>query len=145
MSTIAIGDIHGESRALADLLAQIRPEMQPDDTLVFLGDYIDRGPDSRGCVEQILRFKSEALCSVVTLLGNHEQWMLRSLHDETRHSWLFGMEALDTIKSYSQNAAHQMASALDLYGRRLILSASQCRIVPSLRRCRRSTSSFFNS
>jgi hypothetical protein len=44
--TIAIGDIHGCSMALAVLLNSVVPG--PDDTLVTLGDYIDRGPDSRG-------------------------------------------------------------------------------------------------
>ena len=105
MSVIAIGDIHGNSEALEDLLAQVVPEMRPDDTLVFLGDYIDRGPDSKGCIEQILRLKVRAHFPVVTLMGNHEQWMLRSLSDSTQHSWLIAMDALETIKSYSEEAA----------------------------------------
>jgi serine/threonine protein phosphatase 1 len=46
MSTIAIGDIHGNLRALEDLLNRIVPHICSDDTVVFLGDYIDRGPDS---------------------------------------------------------------------------------------------------
>jgi Calcineurin-like phosphoesterase len=50
--TIAIGDIHGCSAALAALVQAIDPT--PLDTLVFLGDYIDRGPDSRGVVEQVI-------------------------------------------------------------------------------------------
>jgi len=45
MSTIAIGDIHGNLRALEDLLNRIVPHIGSDDTVVFLGDYIDRGPD----------------------------------------------------------------------------------------------------
>ena len=47
MPTYAIGDIHGNLAALDDLLSRVVPELQPADTLVFLGDYIDRGPDSR--------------------------------------------------------------------------------------------------
>jgi serine/threonine protein phosphatase 1 len=119
MSVIAIGDIHGESGALADLLAQVLPEIRPDDTLVFLGDYIDRGPDSRRCIDQIIRLKETARFRVVTLLGNHEQWMLRSLNDPTKHSWLIGMDALETIKNYSEEAAGQIAKALDEYRARL--------------------------
>ena len=46
MATVAIGDIHGNSRALENLL-DILPEMKPADTLVFLGDFIDRGPDTK--------------------------------------------------------------------------------------------------
>ncbi len=45
MRTIAIGDIHGCAKAVHALVQAIRP--QREDTLVFLGDYIDRGPDSR--------------------------------------------------------------------------------------------------
>lgn len=119
MSTYAIGDIHGNPGPLRDLLSQVLPELKPEDTLVFLGDYIDRGPDSRGCVERIVRLKSEAKFKVVGLLGNHEQWMLRTLDDPTRHSWLVGMEALDTIRSYSEEAAAMMTNAMGDLGIRL--------------------------
>jgi len=43
----AIGDIHDNSVAPDDLHLRVLPEITPDDTLVFLGDYVDRGPDSR--------------------------------------------------------------------------------------------------
>ena len=121
MATIAIGDIHGNRVLLQDLLTKVVPEVRPEDTLVFLGDYIDRGPDSRGCVDVILRLKAEARFRVVTLLGNHEQWMLRSLRDPTRHSWLVGMEALETIESYSIEAAGIMIEALEREGARLFM------------------------
>ena len=49
---IAIGDVHGCSAALAALVRAIDPTTI--DTLVFLGDYIDRGPDSRGVLEQVI-------------------------------------------------------------------------------------------
>ena len=87
MSVVAVGDIHGQSLALRGLLAQILPEMRPTDTLVFLGDYIDRGPDSKGCIEEILRLKSNARFKVVTLMGNHEQWMMHSFRNPTKHGW----------------------------------------------------------
>jgi serine/threonine protein phosphatase 1 len=119
MSVIAIGDIHGNSNALDDLLEQVIPEMRSGDTLVFLGDYIDRGPNSKGCIERILRLKRESPFPVVTLMGNHEQCMLRSLSDITRHSWLIAMDALETIKSYSEEVAVQLQQALDEYGARL--------------------------
>src|SRR6185436_1096035 len=64
--TIAIGDIHGCTEALAAVLAAIKPAEK--DTLVFLGDYVDRGPDSRGVIEQILSLETK--CRVVPLLGN---------------------------------------------------------------------------
>jgi serine/threonine protein phosphatase 1 len=51
MATIAVGDIHGNVVALDDLLACLRAGIEEDDTVVFLGDYIDRGPDAKGCVD----------------------------------------------------------------------------------------------
>ena len=62
---IAIGDIHGCSQALEAVLRAIGP--QADDTVVALGDYIDRGPDSRGVVERMLKLAKE--CRLVPLLG----------------------------------------------------------------------------
>jgi len=67
MATVAIGDIHGNLSALEDLLAKVVPTMSQRDVLVFLGDYIDRGSGTRGCVERIVRLKDEAPCPVVTL------------------------------------------------------------------------------
>ena len=69
---IAIGDVHGCSAALAALVQAIAPT--PLDTLVFLGDYIDRGPDSRGVLEQVIALAER--CIVVPLLGNHEEMLL---------------------------------------------------------------------
>ena len=119
MSVVAVGDIHGQSLALRGLLAQILPEMRPADTLVFLGDYIDRGPDSKGCIEEILRLKSNARFKVVTLMGNHEQWMMHSFRNPTKHGWLVAMDALPTIASYSNEVAILMAKALEEHGGRL--------------------------
>lgn len=119
MSTYTVGDIHGNLGPLEDLLSRVIPELQPEDTLVFLGDYIDRGPDSRRCVERIVRLKAEADFTVVTLLGNHEQWMLRSLHDSKRHSWLVGMEGFETVRSYSEEAATILTNAMAELGFRL--------------------------
>jgi serine/threonine protein phosphatase 1 len=120
MATVVIGDIHGNRRALDDLLSKVQAELQAEDTVVFLGDYIDRGPDARGCVDRILEFRATVSATVVTLLGNHEDWLLRSLADPTRHSWVLGMEAFDTIASYSRQAAAELRSALEAAGPRLL-------------------------
>ena len=66
MSLIAVGDIHGNISALDDLLNTISTELSPEDTLVFLGDYIDRGPNVRECVDRIIDLKATARFSVVT-------------------------------------------------------------------------------
>jgi len=120
VATIAVGDIHGNRRALDDLLDKIAIDLGPDDTVVFLGDYIDRGADAKGCVDRILEFQKAVPARVVTLLGNHEDWMLRSLADPTRHTWLFNIEAFDTIASYSRQAAVELRSAMVAVGPRLL-------------------------
>jgi serine/threonine protein phosphatase 1 len=73
--TIAIGDIHGCSAALTALLGALAP--QADDTLITLGDYIDRGPDSQGVLDQLLALGRR--CRLVPLLGNHEEMLLAAL------------------------------------------------------------------
>jgi serine/threonine protein phosphatase 1 len=55
--TVAVGDVHGNLAALIDLLGQLGAELRERDVLVFLGDYIDRGPDTRGCIDAILEFR----------------------------------------------------------------------------------------
>lgn len=69
---IAIGDIHGCSRALATLLEAVDP--QAEDVLVLLGDYVDRGPDSRGVLDQLIALDQR--CHSYPLLGNHEEILL---------------------------------------------------------------------
>ncbi len=75
--TLAIGDIHGCSQAFEALLTAIEPG--PTDTLVMLGDYIDRGPDSRGVLRRLLDLESR--CRLIPILGNHDQMLLDSLAD----------------------------------------------------------------
>lgn len=122
MPTVAIGDIHGELDALNDILARLKPELSPGDTVVFLGDYIDRGPRSRECIDRILDFSATTPADVVGLLGNHEEWLLRTIRDPTRHSWLLGMEAFATIESYSPEAAAALRAAAEQAGERLYLN-----------------------
>jgi len=105
MATIAIGDVHGNYAALDDLLAKVIPELQPGDTLVFLGDLIDRGSRSREVIERIARLRAESAFPVVVLMGNHEEWMLKSMRNPCSHSWLLGMGAFYTIASYSPDVA----------------------------------------
>ncbi|NND99076.1 MAG: serine/threonine protein phosphatase [Pirellulaceae bacterium] len=72
MRRFVIGDIHGCAKALRSLIEAIDP--QADDELIFLGDYVDRGPDSRNVVDQLLDLKER--CRVVALRGNHEIMLL---------------------------------------------------------------------
>ncbi len=68
MRRFAIGDIHGCAKALRSVIEAIDP--QPEDEIVFLGDYIDRGPDSRDVIDQVIELRTRT--QVVALRGNHE-------------------------------------------------------------------------
>jgi len=116
MATIAVGDVHGNYAALEDLLAKVVPELRAGDTLVFLGDVIDRGSRSREVVERIVELRDESAFSVVGLIGNHEQWMLKSLANPCAHSWLLGMGAFDTIASYCPSAVQRIREGLETAG-----------------------------
>ena len=93
---IAVGDIHGCVKALDALLERIEPE--ESDMMVFLGDYIDRGPDSAAVVDRLLKLDQE--CTVIPLIGNHEVMMLTALEQPSEiHFWLqCGGQA--TVDSY---------------------------------------------
>lgn len=72
---LAIGDIHGYREQLERLLAMVAPT--PDDRVVFVGDYIDRGPDSCGVIEYLLDFGNRFPgTEAIFLRGNHEQLLL---------------------------------------------------------------------
>jgi len=126
MAIVAVGDIHGNLPALLDILEQVSDVVTYADAVVFLGDYIDRGPDSKKCVDALLAFRDERRCRVVYLCGNHEDWMLRTRLDYKRHSWLIGMDAFATIRSYAADAERTPRDAmseagLQLYVRRTAL------------------------
>lgn len=75
--TIAIGDIHGCATALAALIEAIDPA--PDDVLVTLGDYVDRGTESRAAIDLLLQLAER--CRLVPLLGNHEEMLMAAYED----------------------------------------------------------------
>lgn len=79
MRQFVIGDVHGCETSLLGLLAQIN--LQQDDELYFLGDYIDRGPNSKGVLDTIFALR-EAGYKVECLLGNHEALMLGALNGD---------------------------------------------------------------
>jgi serine/threonine protein phosphatase 1 len=94
--TIAIGDIHGCLDPFERLLAAI--ELKADDTLVILGDVVDRGPNSRGVIDCLLALKDQ--CQLICILGNHEEMLLGVLDGVIPlQEWLSfgGAEALDSF------------------------------------------------
>jgi calcineurin-like phosphoesterase family protein len=94
--TIAIGDIHGCSDALSAVIDAVAPE--PEDTIVPLGDIIDRGPDSRGVLDQLIALATR--CRLIPVMGDHEQMLLDAFDDlPTVGRWLNSGGA-DTVRSY---------------------------------------------
>lgn len=86
----AIGDVHGRLDLLSDLLDKIDADSQARpcqrEFIVFLGDLIDRGPDSRG-VLNLLQAIRPKLPNPVFVMGNHEEMLLRVLGDDPERIW----------------------------------------------------------
>ena len=92
---IALTDIHGELGKLESVLSKI--DTRPDDVFVFMGDYIDRGPNSRGVVDRIIEQSNTNKC--VYLIGSHEYALLHS--DEDYYRYLFdNYGGPATVRSY---------------------------------------------
>jgi len=120
MATVVIGDIHGNLVLLQNLLAKINHILTQETAVVFLGDYIDEGPDSRGIIERLLQFREQHAGNVHFLKGNHEQWLLESLKNHTKHSWILSMGSLETIKSYSPELELEFRNIMKRTGPSLI-------------------------
>jgi len=93
---IAIGDIHGCVDALKAVIQSIQPSSA--DTLVALGDYVDRGPKSKQVIDFLLELRST--CNLICLYGNHEEMMASVIVEgNPPYSWLrYG--GVDTLDSY---------------------------------------------
>lgn len=108
MRTLAIGDIHGCHSALAALLGEIR--VKKNDQIIFLGDYIDRGPDSRGVIETLLKLRGRA--KTVFLRGNHEEMMLDVRAGRLKADIWLSCGGLETLTSYKAELRAEWASAI---------------------------------
>ena len=94
---IAITDIHGESGKLNDLIAKL--DVKPDDTIVFMGDYIDRGPDSKGVIDKIISMSD--VCNCIYLKGSHEYAYLEARKGDEYYDYLFWTYGgVQTAQSY---------------------------------------------
>jgi serine/threonine protein phosphatase 1 len=76
--TFVFGDIHGDLEGL-EIIFELLPELTPEDTLVFVGDYIDCGPKSKEVIEFLMTLPSKVPAKVVCLKGNHEDGWLRAV------------------------------------------------------------------
>lgn len=109
----AIGDVHGRADMLDELLWRIKDDAGSlyNAKLIFLGDYVDRGPDSRGVIDRLISLRKDH-DDAVFLKGNHEALMLDFLADpEDLSQWLeWGGE--ETLESYGIDPAGKEHRAL---------------------------------
>jgi serine/threonine protein phosphatase 1 len=108
MRTLAIGDVHGCYVALTTLLEQVAP--RPDDRIVFLGDYIDRGPASRQVIESLLGLSSK--CAPVFLRGNHEAMILDAREDALKANVWQSYGGFEALISYGAEYNQEWATLI---------------------------------
>ncbi|MCC2670967.1 MAG: metallophosphoesterase [Armatimonadetes bacterium] len=104
MRTFVVGDIHGHASKLRKLLPKLHERAEEGDTLIFIGDFIDRGPDSRGVIDLVIEQSLGGWNGpVVGIRGNHEILMLDSLERRPRYGFDAWMQngGLETIGSYT--------------------------------------------
>lgn len=109
MRTYAIGDVHGLLLKLQELIGLCRKDAgQKPLKLILLGDYIDRGPDSRGVIEYLMALQHATPENVICLMGNHEDMLLAALDDKNwEESWL-NNGGVQTLRSYGAVAASDL-------------------------------------
>lgn len=97
----AIGDIHGSLHALSSLISKCEHEADGRPMkFVFIGDYIDRGSNSRGVIDYVMNLQSRLGANVICLLGNHEALALSAIDDELNaENWILNGGDM-TLRSY---------------------------------------------
>lgn len=106
--TIIMTDVHGCSREFRELINLVRPDYS-DDTFVFLGDAIDRGPDDWGVLEQLAQLRWLLEERFIWIMGNHEQKLLdrhpkkKKLPAYDRHDILYFLPVIRELPYYAEN------------------------------------------
>ena len=111
MPLYAIGDIHGCAVTLDRLLDRLA--LTPDDHVVFIGDYTDRGPDSKGVIDRLMAMEAAAAEGIgprcTFLRGNHDQMMLDYVDGLPDAFELWRINGgLATLASYMNEGAYQI-------------------------------------
>jgi serine/threonine protein phosphatase 1 len=106
--TYAVGDIHGSYAKLVNLLRHIRAHAgQHDSRLVFIGDYVDRGRQSRDVVSLLLERQADAPDQYICLRGNHEEMLVNASKCRDELMWLQN-GGYETLESYGVNDAAEI-------------------------------------
>jgi serine/threonine protein phosphatase 1 len=118
----AIGDVHGRADLLEAMHGKIAFDLErnpvADPLLICLGDYVDRGPDSAGVIELLLK-EAPAGMKRIALMGNHEELMLRFLVDEGVAPVWFANGGDATLESYGVNTMDSYERVRHQFGRLL--------------------------
>lgn len=99
MRVLAIGDIHGCYRSLSTLVDSVA--IEPDDILITLGDYIDRGPDSKAVLDWLI--EREKTGRLIPLIGNHEKMMQTARHGQPYLDAWLGCGGRAALRSYGSD------------------------------------------
>ncbi len=113
MRTLVIGDIHGAYLALEEVFQ--KAQVTEQDTLIFLGDYVDGWSQSYEVIEKLIQLNETNTC--VFIKGNHDAWLEEWLKSNTSNpTWLFhGGES--TVTSYSNRSEEKKKQHLELFNR----------------------------
>ena len=141
----AIGDIHGQCQKLTNLLDQLAQfGMTDEDTLVFIGDYIDRGPDTKGVLDLLIHLEATRP-NTIFLRGNHEQMILdaRERFDsdfdaknplgtsETGTFW-FTEGSAATLASYNKKGVHWVRQIPEEHWQFMLRTRMEFELLPYL-------------
>ena len=103
--TYVIPDIHGRYDLLSDGLARISAHSRGNSGLIItIGDYVDKGPDSKQVVDRLLAGLAEGW-NLVALKGNHDAMMVEALRDPTKMDWWIGKGGDTALASYGGDPA----------------------------------------
>ena len=104
MSTFVIGDIHGHTRALQALLGAI--PLTDEDCLIFLGDYVDKGPDVKGTLDLLCGLATRP--STIFLRGNHDQIFLDAHLDPAKYLVWETLAGQNSLASYGAGSSEDL-------------------------------------
>jgi serine/threonine protein phosphatase 1 len=103
MRYLAVGDIHGCFNALVKVIESV--ELRPDDVLITLGDYVNRGPDTRAVLDWLIEFQANG--KLVPLRGNHEVMMLRARESPGARAYWLASGGDATFASYGGDSSSE--------------------------------------
>lgn len=111
--TFVIGDMHGALRAVKQVIERI--QLQPEDSLIFLGDYVDGWSESAQLIDYMLALQQERPC--VFIKGNHDAWCESWLMGETPDPVWLANGGQETVNSYNDFTPEQKIIHIDFLNR----------------------------